>query len=103
MSDSETSNNEGLLEESEVVLDRSSTSLLSSSSCSQQGETELSVDWPIRESLFPFIPPYIVFSSHDTKVSRSLPTGARYLKWKLSTITPILIRKTLTNSGFRMV
>lgn len=59
--------------------------------------------WPIRESLFPNVSPYIKFNSHDAEVPFVLPEGRRYLKWKLSTITPILVRKTLINTGFRLV
>lgn len=59
--------------------------------------------WPVRLSLFPNIPPYIKFRSHDSETSCKLPTGKKYFKWKLSTITPIIVRKTLTNSGFALV
>lgn len=60
--------------------------------------------WPIRESMFPHIPPYLNFNLHDADVPFNIPAGSRkYFKWKLSTITPIVVRKTLTNSGFRLV
>lgn len=62
-----------------------------------------SVNWPLRASLFPHIPPYLCFMLHDAASPQRIPMGARYLKWKMSTITPILVRKTLTNSGFRLV
>ncbi|KAJ8959100.1 hypothetical protein NQ318_022357 [Aromia moschata] len=58
------------------------------------------VSWPIRPSLFPNIPPYIHFNSHDSAVEFKIPNGRRFFKWKLSTITPVVVRKTLTNSGF---
>lgn len=59
--------------------------------------------WPLRESLFPHIPPYISFNTHDAETPFSLPPGRRYLKWKLSTITPIVVRKTLQNTGFQLI
>ncbi|KAJ8966652.1 hypothetical protein NQ317_019636 [Molorchus minor] len=62
-----------------------------------------SLNWPIRPSLFPHIPPYIHFRSHDSDVEYKAPSGRRFFKWKLSTITPVVVRKTLTNSGFALV
>ncbi|RZC39534.1 tubulin polyglutamylase TTLL4-like, partial [Asbolus verrucosus] len=59
--------------------------------------------WPVRPSLFPHIPPYIRFSTYDAEVPVRVPAGRRLFKWKLSTITPIVVRKTLANSGFVMV
>ncbi|XP_065161645.1 tubulin monoglutamylase TTLL4-like isoform X2 [Atheta coriaria] len=58
--------------------------------------------WPLRKSLFPHIPPYLMFCMHDAAANK-LPPGKRFLKWKLSTITPIVVRKTLLNTGFRLV
>ncbi|XP_044253224.1 tubulin polyglutamylase TTLL4-like isoform X2 [Tribolium madens] len=59
--------------------------------------------WPLRPSLFPHIPPYIRFSTHDADSPIQVPAGRRLFKWKLSTITPAVVRKTLTNSGFALV
>nr|CAD7460643.1 unnamed protein product [Timema tahoe] len=57
----------------------------------------------LRGSLFSYVPPYISFSLHDVK-GESLPTEIqRLLKWKLSTITPLVVRRTLLNTGFRLV
>lgn len=61
------------------------------------------VGWPVRPSLFPNVPPYIKFTSHEAEAPVVIPVGKRLFKWKLSTITPVLVRKTLTNSGFSMV
>ncbi|CAG9812782.1 unnamed protein product [Phaedon cochleariae] len=61
------------------------------------------VNWPVRPSLFPNIPPYIQFFSHDSETEINIPNGKKFLKWKLSTITPVIVRKTLTNSGFALV
>ncbi|KAK6627894.1 hypothetical protein RUM44_010376 [Polyplax serrata] len=56
-----------------------------------------------RTSLFPNVPPYVKFFMHDLK-GPTLPFDIRrHLKWKLSSITPIIIRKTLLNSGFKLV
>ena len=54
---------------------------------------------PIRPSYFPYVPPYINFCMHDEK-SEVLPAEIRkHLKWRMSTITPVVIRKTVGNSG----
>lgn len=61
-------------------------------------------NWPLRASLFAHVPPYVKFSSHDTPSSSKLPhTANKHLKWRLSNITPIVVRKTLSNTGFRLV
>ncbi|XP_015113315.1 tubulin polyglutamylase TTLL4 [Diachasma alloeum] len=58
---------------------------------------------PLRRSLFPNVPPYIIFQSYDSE-GHNLPiTVTKYLKWKLSTMTPLLVRRTVVNSGFRLV
>lgn len=59
--------------------------------------------WPLRKSLFPNVPAYISFNSYDAKTPFKLPISSKALKWKLSTITPVLVRRTLTNTGFRLV
>ncbi|XP_044758366.1 tubulin polyglutamylase TTLL4-like isoform X2 [Coccinella septempunctata] len=59
--------------------------------------------WPLRESLFPNVPPYISFNSFNAEVPRRMPIGRKFFKWKLSTITPIVVRKVLSNSGFALV
>nr|XP_026497509.1 tubulin polyglutamylase ttll-4-like isoform X3 [Vanessa tameamea] len=58
----------------------------------------------LRSSLFPRVPPYLKFISHDETIPLKIPTAIqKHLKWKLTTITPIVVKKTLTNSGFRLV
>ncbi|ENN71095.1 hypothetical protein YQE_12028, partial [Dendroctonus ponderosae] len=59
--------------------------------------------WPVRSSLFPYVPPYVKFRPHDLETAYKLPCGRKFFKWKLSTITPIIVRKTLSNSGFALV
>ncbi|KAF5270599.1 hypothetical protein FQA39_LY01337 [Lamprigera yunnana] len=90
------------LEESEPLVEKSSASTVTSvPSDSQFGDLG---NWPLRQSLFLHIPPYLSFKLYNESDSKDHhPPAFRYLKWKLSTITPILIRKTLTNSGFRLV
>ncbi|KAK0078300.1 hypothetical protein PV325_002714 [Microctonus aethiopoides] len=59
---------------------------------------------PFRRSLFPNVPPYINFQLYDTTSDHEIPASvAKHLKWKLSSITPLLVRKTIVNSGFRLV
>lgn len=59
--------------------------------------------WPVRSSLFPNVPPYIAFAAHDAQQNVLPPGVGRFLKWRLSTITPVIVRKTLQNTGFRLV
>jgi tubulin polyglutamylase TTLL4 len=57
----------------------------------------------LRPSLFPFVPPYIHFCRHD-QMSGMLPAEIRKkLKWRLSQITPIVVKKTVEASGFRLL
>ncbi|XP_075984355.1 uncharacterized protein LOC142982007 isoform X3 [Anticarsia gemmatalis] len=58
----------------------------------------------LRQSLFPRVPPYLKFVGHEESASLKIPMPIqKHLKWKLTTITPIVVKKTLTNSGFRLV
>ncbi|CAI6377079.1 unnamed protein product [Macrosiphum euphorbiae] len=48
------------------------------------------------------MPPYIRFSSHDIK-GESFPVCLKWLlKWKISSTTPIVVRRTIQNSGFKL-
>uniref|UniRef100_A0A182PFP2 Tubulin polyglutamylase TTLL4 n=1 Tax=Anopheles epiroticus TaxID=199890 RepID=A0A182PFP2_9DIPT len=58
---------------------------------------------PLAPSLFPYVPPYLTFASHDEKGPPMPPTIHKVLKWKLTLITPIVVRKVLLNSGFRLL
>lgn len=58
---------------------------------------------PLSSSLFPHVPPYITFSSHEDKGPQMPPEITKILKWKLTTITPLVIRRILINSGFRLL
>lgn len=58
---------------------------------------------PLVSSLFPHVPPYITFASHDEKGPPMPLPIKKILKWKLTTITPIVIRKILLNSGVRLL
>ncbi|XP_014479842.1 PREDICTED: tubulin polyglutamylase TTLL4-like [Dinoponera quadriceps] len=57
----------------------------------------------LRKSLFDNVAPYIAFQSYDCK-DPVLPCAVtRHLKWHLSRITPTLVRRTLVNSGYRLM
>lgn len=58
---------------------------------------------PLTPSLFAHVPPYITFVTHEEKGAPMPVAVTRILKWKLTTITPIVIRKVLLNSGFRLL
>lgn len=58
---------------------------------------------PFSPSLFPNCPPYITFASHLEKGPPMPSIVHKILKWKLTTITPIIVRKILVNSGFKLL
>uniref|UniRef100_A0A182NF19 Tubulin polyglutamylase TTLL4 n=1 Tax=Anopheles dirus TaxID=7168 RepID=A0A182NF19_9DIPT len=58
---------------------------------------------PLAPSLFPYVPPYLTFATHDEKGPPMPPSIHKVLKWKLTLITPIVVRKVLLNSGFRLL
>ncbi|XP_050099630.1 tubulin monoglutamylase TTLL4 isoform X2 [Anopheles aquasalis] len=60
-------------------------------------------DGPLAPSLFPHVPPYLSFATHDEKGPPMPPSIHKVLKWKLTLITPIVVRKVLINSGFRLL
>lgn len=61
------------------------------------------VTGPLSASLFPYVPPYITFADHSEKGPAMPAAITKVLKWKLTTITPIVIRKVLANTGFRLL
>lgn len=58
---------------------------------------------PLRRSLFSYVAPYIVFQSFDCKGPIMPHEVTKHLKWHLSTITPLIVRRTLINSGFQLM
>lgn len=58
---------------------------------------------PLRKSLFNNVAPYIAFQSFDCKGPLMPHKITKHLKWHLSKITPLLVRRTLVNSGFRLI
>jgi len=59
---------------------------------------------PFRRSLFDNVPPYIAFQSFDSKTGSMLPYEVtRHLKWHLTTVTPMLVRRIVANSGYRLM
>lgn len=58
---------------------------------------------PFRRSLFSHVAPYIAFQLFDSKGPIVPYEVTRHLKWRLSTITPLIVRRTLANSGFRLM
>ncbi|XP_064456717.1 tubulin monoglutamylase TTLL4-like isoform X2 [Ornithodoros turicata] len=57
---------------------------------------------PLRSSLFHGVPPTIYFYTDAHQVLAMPPVIRKQLRWKLSTITPLLIRQTVSRSGFRL-
>lgn len=57
---------------------------------------------PFRRSLFPGVPPTLHFYTEGHQVLPLPPCIRRQLRWKVTTITPLLIRQTVVRSGFRL-
>nr|XP_020443669.1 tubulin polyglutamylase TTLL4 isoform X2 [Monopterus albus] len=53
-------------------------------------------------SLFPFIPPTLYFSTANEKVELLPAEQRRLLKWKMSTVTPNVVKHTIARSHFRV-
>ncbi|XP_049904584.1 tubulin polyglutamylase TTLL4 isoform X1 [Epinephelus moara] len=52
-------------------------------------------------SLFPFIPPTLYFSTANEKVELLPVEQRRLLKWKISTVTPNIVKHTINRSHFK--
>ncbi|XP_028249913.1 tubulin monoglutamylase TTLL4 [Parambassis ranga] len=53
-------------------------------------------------SLFPLIPPTLYFSTINEKVELLSVEQRRLLKWKMSSVTPNVVKQTVTRSHFRV-
>ncbi|XP_028291413.1 tubulin monoglutamylase TTLL4 isoform X2 [Gouania willdenowi] len=53
-------------------------------------------------SLFPLVPPTLYFSTANEKVELLPVEERRLLKWKLSTVTPNVVKHTITRSHFKI-
>lgn len=59
---------------------------------------------PLRRSLFTNVPPSITFMHHNEVPEVPLPAEVRkHLRWKLSNITPAVVKRVVANSGFRLM
>ena len=58
---------------------------------------------PIRKSLFPYVPPYVLFQSHDHIPKTLSRDFAQLLKWRFTTSMPRILMKILINSGYQIV
>lgn len=56
----------------------------------------------IRPSLFSHVPPYFKFADHDVKGRPFPPTVQKLMKWKMTSITPVVVRKVVLNTGFKL-
>jgi len=56
----------------------------------------------LRKSLFTNVPPSINFVAHNEQATTLPMEIRRHMKWKMSSITPLIVRRVLTNSNFRM-
>ncbi|KAG8547187.1 hypothetical protein GDO81_028888 [Engystomops pustulosus] len=95
-------------EEDPATVQTSSTTSLDISRSSAPGldpvpsDVNLIVRPALTPSLFPDLPPTIYFATQDEKVEL-LPWAQRKLmKWKMSTVTPNIVKQTIARSHFRV-
>ncbi|KOC61042.1 Tubulin polyglutamylase TTLL4 [Habropoda laboriosa] len=77
--------------------------LLTIDQLTSNGGSDKRCKMPFRRSLFAYVAPYIAFQSFDSKGPILPYEVTKHLKWRLSTITPLIVRRTLVNSGFRLM
>ncbi|XP_010711925.1 tubulin polyglutamylase TTLL4 isoform X2 [Meleagris gallopavo] len=53
-------------------------------------------------SLFPNVPPTIYFSTHDERVEKLPWEQRKLLRWKMCTVTPNIVKQTISRSHFRV-
>lgn len=58
---------------------------------------------PFSVSLFPNVPVYFSFANHLEAGPALPPCISKIMKWKLTPVTPVVVRKVLTNTGFRLL
>lgn len=70
--------------------------------CPAPSEVDLIVRPALTPSLFPNTPPTLYFATQDEKVEL-LPWAQRKpMKWKMSTVTPNIVKQTIARSHFRI-
>ncbi|XP_068994059.1 tubulin monoglutamylase TTLL4-like [Neodiprion pinetum] len=94
----------GVVEDSERSKDEENLSQQPQPLVGEAGPSgDETIRTPLRRSLFAHVAPYVVFQPLDAR-GPTLPSAiGRHLKWRMSPITPLLVRRTVTNSGYRMV
>ncbi|OWF40925.1 tubulin polyglutamylase TTLL4-like [Mizuhopecten yessoensis] len=65
-------------------------------------EKETVLHPPLRQSLFPRIPPTVNFVIEGEKVEQLPWEYRKFLKWRMSPITPNIVKHTLARVGFRI-
>lgn len=58
---------------------------------------------PFSPSLFPHVPLYFSFANHLEAGPALPPCISKIMKWKLTPVTPVVVRKVLINTGFRLL
>lgn len=58
---------------------------------------------PFSQSLFPNVPLYFSFADHLEAGPTLPPCLTKLMKWKQTPVTPLVVRKVLVNTGFRLL
>ncbi|XP_033326033.1 tubulin monoglutamylase TTLL4 [Megalopta genalis] len=67
------------------------------------GDRKLEAPLPMRHSLFPHVPPYILFQSHENRAKKLSKDLNHLLQWKSTNTMPRILVKIILNSGYRIV
>ncbi|XP_071196824.1 tubulin monoglutamylase TTLL4 isoform X2 [Salvelinus alpinus] len=65
-------------------------------------ELEEEVKPALIPSMFPLIPPTLYFSTANQRVESLPPEQRKLLKWKMSTVTPTVVKHTIARSHFKV-
>ncbi|XP_030384536.1 tubulin polyglutamylase TTLL4 isoform X2 [Scaptodrosophila lebanonensis] len=84
-------------------VDRFSTQTSPSILSSSSEDDMKNPDSLLVPSLFPYVPPYLSFSSNTKKGPKVPAELHRVLKWRMTNIMPKVVRLILANSGMRML
>ncbi|XP_045073629.1 tubulin polyglutamylase TTLL4-like [Coregonus clupeaformis] len=69
---------------------------------SSESEDEGELKPALVPSMFPFLPPTLYFSTANQRVEPLPPEQRKLLKWKMSTVTPAVVKHTIVRSHFKV-
>lgn len=93
-------------EDGSELASSSATSVTALSNIEEPISPDLEDRWEVKsalvQSLFPFMTPTLYFSTADEKVELLPYQQRKLLKWKMSTVTPNIVKHTVARSHFKV-